>query len=169
MYNNRPQNTTSIDELPDIDEIEGPSPYQPAIRNHLRESKYPGSEMLPVEEADKFQKYIRNGHIPAMESGMNNMNLVSLPSPFDPSMNNMYYDEESFVEHVPNNKTISNQKNLNKIIMPEGSPSCIEVAEHFMSCPVCSRLYNNDKTVYIIAIVVLAFISILLLKKVLDV
>ena len=165
MYNNRPQNTTSIDELPDIDEIEGPQPYQPAIRNHLRNSKYPGAEMLPVGEEDKFQKYIRNGHTPSMESGMN---PNPIPSPFDSNMNE-YYEEDSNLPYQNQPNYNNNPSNLKLINMPEGSPSCIDVCQHLMNCPVCARLYNNDKTVYIIAIVILAFICILLLKKVLDV
>jgi hypothetical protein len=36
------------------------------------------------------------------------------------------------------------------------------------SCPICSRFYHNDNTVYIIAIVILSIICILLLKRVLD-
>ena len=163
MYQRRPQNTTSIDELPDVEELEGPRPYQPAIRNHLRESKYPGSEMLPMGEAEKFQKYIREGHTPSMESGMNNMYPGES---MNQAVNKMYEEEQDyFIDQL---KTTTDPKY--KIIqMPSNSPSCIDVANHFMMCPVCSRLYHNDKTVYIIAIVVLAFICILLLKKVLDV
>ena len=46
--------------------------------------------------------------------------------------------------------------------------NCLDVAEHISNCPICSKLYNNDKTMYIIAIVILAIIVILLLKKVLE-
>ena len=53
--------------------------------------------------------------------------------------------------------------------MPFGSPSCLDVAEHISKCPICSKFYNTDKTIYIIAIITLAIICILLLKKVLDV
>lgn len=55
---------------------------------------------------------------------------------------------------------------------PPPSPpvlNCLDVANHVQSCPICSRFYHNDKTPYIIAIVILAIICILLLKKVLDV
>jgi hypothetical protein len=46
--------------------------------------------------------------------------------------------------------------------------NCVDVSNHHMSCPVCSRLYNNDKTTYIIVIILLVIVSIILLKRVLD-
>ena len=58
---------------------------------------------------------------------------------------------------------------LTKYSMPDGTPSCLDVAEHIANCPICSKFYNNDKTIYIIAIAILAIICILLLKKVLNV
>jgi hypothetical protein len=48
-------------------------------------------------------------------------------------------------------------------------PSCITVAEHTTNCIVCSKLYQNNSTGYIIVIILLAIISILLLKRVLNV
>jgi hypothetical protein len=45
--------------------------------------------------------------------------------------------------------------------------SCIDISKHVQDCPICSRFYNNDKTVYIIVIIVLSIICLLLLKKVL--
>ena len=56
-----------------------------------------------------------------------------------------------------------------KYMLPDGSPTCIDIANHIASCPICSKFYNNDKTIYIIAIILLALICILLLKKLLDV
>jgi len=165
MYQRHPQNTTSIDELPDIDEIEGPRPYNPVIRDHLKESNYPDYEILPVGEADKFQKYIRQGHVPSMESGMNNMFPDESVPHMKQSVNQMYEEQDFFTEQE---QPKINPK-YNTIELPPNSPSCIDVSNHFMMCPVCSRLYHNDKTVYIISIVVLAFVCILLLKKVLDV
>lgn len=166
MYQQRrPQNTTSINELLDIDELELSQQYQPVIKN----PKYHDAEIFPNGEANKFEKYIRQTHhIPAMESGMN-MGNESYKNPNINEMykNDMYKNEEYFTEYLPVEQSSSIP--YKKIEMPPNSPSCIEVAEHLLACPVCSRLYNNDKTVYIIAIVILAFICILLLKKVLDV
>jgi hypothetical protein len=47
--------------------------------------------------------------------------------------------------------------------------SCIDVCNHVNSCPVCSRFYNNDKTVYIIIIVLLSIITVICFKKILNI
>ena len=49
------------------------------------------------------------------------------------------------------------------------SINCLDIARHVEGCPICSRFYNNDKTVYIIAIVILSIVCLLLLKRVLNV
>ena len=46
--------------------------------------------------------------------------------------------------------------------------SCIEIANHIRSCPICSKFYDNDKSVYVIIIVILAIICVILFKKVLE-
>ena len=48
------------------------------------------------------------------------------------------------------------------------SPTCLEVHDHVQTCPICCRFFKNDNTMYIIAIVILAIVCILLLKRVLD-
>ena len=48
-------------------------------------------------------------------------------------------------------------------------PNCVMTAEHVLNCVVCSKLYNQDPTGYIIGIILLSIISILLLKRVLNV
>lgn len=52
--------------------------------------------------------------------------------------------------------------------LDDDSPTCLTVHAHVQSCPICSRFFKNDNTVYIIAIVILAIICILLLKRVLN-
>ena len=47
--------------------------------------------------------------------------------------------------------------------------NCRDVAGHASNCDVCSKLYKNDKTFYIIAICILVIICILLFKRILDV
>jgi hypothetical protein len=46
--------------------------------------------------------------------------------------------------------------------------NCIEIANHIKSCPICSKFYENDKTIYVIAIIILVIICIILIKKVLE-
>ena len=45
--------------------------------------------------------------------------------------------------------------------------SCIEIAKHIKSCPICSKFYDTDKSLYIIVIILLLIFCILLLKKIL--
>jgi len=63
--------------------------------------------------------------------------------------------KESFEENLEDDK----DKKLN----------CIDIAEHVKDCPICSKFYKRDNTLYIIVIVVLAIITILLLKRVLNI
>ena len=151
-------NITYIDDLPELEDLErGPQPFQPAVRNHLRNSKYPALDVLPVGEEHKFQKFIRTGHSTPMEAGMQQS---FEPQILESSNNNMS------IPHIKQPTENFSGKTYN---MPENSPSCIEFYDHATNCPICSKYYNNDKTVYIIAIIVLAVIVMLLLKRVLDV
>lgn len=52
-----------------------------------------------------------------------------------------------------------------------GGPSsaCVDVLHHCRGCPVCSKFYNNDNTLYLVIIAILAIFCIILLKRVLNV
>lgn len=43
--------------------------------------------------------------------------------------------------------------------------TCIEIAKHIKDCPICSKFYDTDKSLYIIIIIILVIFCILLLKK----
>ena len=47
--------------------------------------------------------------------------------------------------------------------------SCQDVLKHISNCSICSKFYNNDRTVYIIIIIILIILCLLLVKKVLNV
>ncbi len=131
---------TIIDDLPDIDDLESGSSYN-------------GGPPRPDQPSDaNLAKYIRNNHSPNNNSGMNPQNMS---------------------RQMP----ISEPMNMGMVMPPQpqmdqlrsvGAPTCLDIAEHVANCPVCSKLYNNDKTVYIFAIVVLIIICLLLLKRVLE-
>jgi hypothetical protein len=97
----------------------------------------------------KYQKFIREGYNPPSESGMNPQQAPysTYPPPSD-----------NYVVPVSNHQRI-----------PIEQLSCMTIAGHVENCPICSRFYNNDKTLYIIIIAILAIICILLLKKILDI
>jgi len=46
--------------------------------------------------------------------------------------------------------------------------NCIDVANHIKNCPICSKFYDNDKSMYIVAIIILIIICIILARKVLE-
>ena len=46
--------------------------------------------------------------------------------------------------------------------------SCLEIAGHVRGCPICTKFYNNDRSLYIVTIVLLAVVSIILLKKIIE-
>ena len=126
-------NTTSIDNLPELDDLET--------------QQY----SAPVQVNNGFNA-IRNSFHPY--SGMNNQNS-SVPH------NTMIQTQIQEVE-------VPQPKNITTYDMPNNTPTCLDIAEHIANCPICSKFYNNDKTLYIVSIVVLSIICIILLKKVLD-
>ena len=138
------QKFTLIDNLPDLDDLEGYS-------NNKQD--------------DKYSKFIRQSHSSPQQSGMvsNNINQHMGQSPMGQSPMEQS-PMEQYMRHQPSMEQFENKSshNINSI-------SCLEIAEHVSNCPICSKFYKNDNTIYIIAIVVLLIICILLLKKCLDI
>jgi hypothetical protein len=70
---------------------------------------------------------------------------------------------------VPQSGMREEVKEVETYVQPTYVINCIEIARHIEGCPICSRFYNNDKTMYIIVIVILAIVCLLLMKRVLNV
>ena len=155
------QKVTMLDDLPDLQDIEGdfmgPAPHNRGVSNgSINQPRYPpADDILPPETNGKYDKFIRNHHQFLPESGMSHrMPPQEMFGPPPPQMTitpEMYEDQVRFASEE--NKKIHN---------------CIDICNHINDCPICSKFYSNDKTVYVIAIVVLSIICILLLKRVLD-
>lgn len=47
--------------------------------------------------------------------------------------------------------------------------TCIDVARHIDACPICSRLYDTDKTLYILAIIGLLILCFLMVKRIIKI
>lgn len=47
--------------------------------------------------------------------------------------------------------------------------SCISIAQHIDTCPICSRLYDTDKTLYILAIIGLLILCFLMVKRIVKI
>lgn len=157
---NNPGTVTYIDDLPDIDEIDGMGQggYNGQYNSTHGNSHpdYNKAYSRPIQEPShtQLQAKVRQAHVPPIESGMH---IV----PANQGMVNTSISQENYMPPPP----------------PPSSPhqsihdgnSCLAIAEHVKDCPICSKFYKNDNTVYIIVIVVLAIICILLLKRVLDI
>jgi len=101
---------------------------------------------LPEE---KLQKFLRNTYQPRPESGMGQ------PATY------------SHAEFEPARQVEQQQYIPPQAVGPQ--LNCLDVANHVQGCPICSKFYHNDKTMYIVAIVVLLLICLMLLKRVLNV
>lgn len=141
-------NVTPINSLPDLEEFE---------RRDYIAQQY-STDILPMEHTEKVQKFLRNNYKPPAESGM-------------------YQAQYNELANIPDNGIISNMNNMHNLeqnmfmknynMVPE--IHCIDVSKHIENCPICSKFYNTDKSIYIIIIVFLAIVCVLLLKRVLDV
>lgn len=152
-------NVTYIKDLPDLEDLEshggmhGSMQYGPPGMNNQQNMMGIG-EHVPFQHRGppggipaKFQKFIRTPMgSPPPESGMSPYHA---PSP----------QQEFFTPP---------QQDETPMRPAADSPSCLTIADHVGNCPICSKFYKNDTTVYIIAIVILAIICILLLKRVLN-
>ncbi len=49
-----------------------------------------------------------------------------------------------------------------------GGVNCPSVMMHINSCPLCHKLYNPDRPLYMLLIVILAVVCIVLMKRVMD-
>jgi len=135
------RNVTYIDDLPDLEDLESGGGSGMQGVGQFQQGPGPGHGPIP----DKYKKFIRNSMgPPPAESGMtpNAQEFFQPPPQAPPQVAQM---------RPPNN-----------------SPTCLDTHEHVQTCPICSRFFKNDNTMYIIAIVVLAIICILLLKRVLN-
>ena len=81
---------------------------------------------------------------------------------------NVPYERAQYIPDPPH------QNYTQEMFDPSPSPSscqftCLDVCNHIKGCPLCSKFYNNDNSLYIIIIVALLILVIILTKKVLNV
>ena len=134
-------NVTMLDDLPSLEEMESAGRSAPLD---------PQIMDRPDGNDDKYMKYIRGSHRMMEQAGMEQMG----PHPG--------YQQGSPPPPQPQPYHVQQHP-------PQIQFNCIDIARHIADCPICSKFYNNDKTVYIIAIILLSIVCILLLKRVLNV
>jgi len=158
MNNN---NVTPISDLPSLEDLEGGQRYQKgAISQYTNPSSHPsmsGGDILPPHASDKiYEKHIRKSHDFHDQSGMvdqyqpRQQNYNEQPPPPPPSQQK-YYNEQLYNQHSSQPLT------------------CMDCVNHIESCPICTKFYGSDTTMYILAIVILSVVCLLLLKKVLKI
>lgn len=158
------QRVTMIDDLPNLDDLEGGGPgsngpggYRTMTMPTDRGDNFPNQGGLPPGIGESYQKYLRGSHKPmSKQSGM--------------------YAETYDAMQVAPPQILAPPQVMEPMVFADSGPkydpqqyNCIDIANHIQSCPICSRFYANDRTVYIIAIVVLTIVCLLLLKRVLNV
>jgi len=164
------QQVTPIEMLPELEDLErgnsgGSSPYNSAMHggsSYTTNANYLGQSMIPPAEAEKVGRFIRGGHSAPVEAGMIPYNEAP------PSVTPQIHSVENMMVNSENTGEFPKNNNIKSFNMPDNSPSCLEVAEHVANCPICSKFYNNDKTIYIVAIIVLSIVCLILLKRVLN-
>jgi len=131
-----------------------------------------GSEISKVNnERDEFSYQIKNRHIRAnnerdniysVSSGMNtsiqpfqpDFQQLEQPMQMQPmQMQPMQMQRQPFMQHL---------KYYDEEI------SCIAISNHIKECPICSKFYNCDNSMYIVCIVLLIIVCIILLKRIIE-
>ena len=165
---------TIIDDLPDIDDLESSSGYNGPRANQ------PGAD--PPSDA-KLSKFIRGSHVTPKNSGMHAMERYEeMPQQhMDPrtthdvdSRMDQHMMDPRMGQHVDPRmgQHMMGQHMMGQHMMGQHmrAPTCLEIADHVANCPVCSSLYKNDRTMYVLGlgIFLLTILCLFLWKKVID-
>jgi hypothetical protein len=155
----RNQHVTMIDELPELEDLAGVGDYHVQMDRHIMER--------PDIHDNRYQKHIRGAHVINHQAGMDNNGPMEGYGPAQPNSfhASLQHPQEAIMQAPPPQK-------MEAPMMMQPDPmsyNCVDIAKHIQGCPICSKFYHNDKTVYIIAIVVLSIVCLLLLKRVLNV
>lgn len=135
---------TMIDDLLDLDEDSA---------NYSNNNQL---DILPNGQEDKYAKFIRQKHTPKYQD-------QQMYSKDDYN----FQPQPQIHQQYP--QQFQQQPYQLSHNIPLHSPySCLDIAGHIDNCPICAKFYKNDKSIYIVAIVLLAIICIILLKKVIE-
>lgn len=192
------KNVTMISDLNDLEEIEDnqmPNSQYNKFTNFDKAVYNSDFGRPDVPNLDKFIKPNNNNKFPPQSGMQSSKNIISpdntvsytipsenvpqVPIGLEPSMYDSYngpYWNKSYPPFNPSdeyneyNKHTNNFSNLNRYYenFENKEPNCVQLAEHAANCKVCTKLYHNDKTIYIITIIILVIICILLFKKILE-
>ena len=76
------------------------------------------------------------------------------------------FDSKNHILHA------SGYDNFNGQLKPqiiEKEITCLEIVKHVETCPICSRLFDTDKTLYVLVIIGLLIFSLLMVKRLVQI
>ena len=146
----RTPKVTMIDDLLDLDDD------SPNYSNNNE------MDILPNGQEDKYAKFIRQKHIPKYQE-----QIYDSRNDYRDLSQMQKVPQQQF-QHVPQQQFQQQPYQVPHNIPLHSPYSCLDVAGHIDNCPICAKFYKNDKSIYIVAIVLLVIICIILLKKVID-
>ena len=164
------KNVTLIKDLPDIDEMEQ-NINNKFIRNGHKAPQESGMHERPQHgvqhgQSDFLQNQPRHNQSDFVQHGQS-----------DFLQNQPRHNQSDFVQQYPQqrNRIYEHYEkpdniNVNRSLTVDSPDqlNCRSLIEHFTTCPLCSRYFKNDNTVYIIIITILTIILAILLKKILN-
>jgi hypothetical protein len=158
------KNVTLIDDLPFLDEIMNSQGNQ--------QEPY---DLIPNREYNQIKKFIRktDNNFPP-ESGMSNIrSQQQLLEEQQMLKQQQMMEEEQRLLQLHQLQLMNEEREKIELQDEEKHQhkkelSCINIAEHVADCIVCSKLYNNNYTIFYGIIVVLVIICLILLKRVVD-
>ena len=182
-------NVTLIDDLPLLDEIELPktqglsmippgevNKYQKFVRNSgYSPDAQSGMMMSDRGNTSLLQMPRKNstGHVIGQVTDNNNEHKLHHSHHSHHHKDhyahynamNQYrpYEAEMVYENYKDQKQSKKENYTNN-----DTNNCVDVAEHAENCVVCSKLYKNDRTIFILIIIFLAVVNLLLLKRILE-
>jgi hypothetical protein len=134
-------NVTRIEDLPDLSDIE----------NSFGKGGMGDASGMGAPDNNVSNKYIRKLSRDNYQNTpyQNNNYIVEQPKVYDFSPQEMFEAPSQSPTQAP-------------------QFTCLDVCNHIKNCPLCSKFYNNDNSLYIIIIVALLILTIILTKKVLN-
>ena len=143
--------TTPVDMILDLDSpppMAGPDPVRESYTNHPQNGGE--DERLTPSVMSKIRR-----HTPvtmAMNGGAGFEHFRG------PPISSRQYFEDEFAPVGPPPTVPTYMPTVN----------CIDIVNHVSECPLCSRFYANDKSMYLFIIIILVVFIVILAKRIID-
>ena len=165
------QQVSFIENLPDLEQLE----------SKKQEIDYtsPNYKFTSIRnKASLHDQFGKDSGMNLYNEQVNNLNQISnnsMPSADEVQFRNTNYLHQPYYSNAPQNAPqnayqIDGDQIIENLELPAvSSIDCRQVFDHISKCPICTRFYKHDNTIYIIIIAILVITCALLLKKVLHV